>query len=235
MASQQDLGPRILLVEDDPTSRSFFLAVLQSLPAQVDCADSLLKARQQARLRQHDLLLIDVNLPDGTGIELLQQLQAVHPSISALAHTAETDTSIHQALLDAGFLEVVVKPISTERLMQAVRRGLARNQLDRRLADSSTLDWDESTALAALNGQRTHMNALRELFLSELPGTRDAVDSALRSDDEQALRNHLHRLQASCGFVGATRLAGAVRQLRGAPHSVHAHRQFREAVAALLH
>ncbi len=87
-------------------------------------------------------------------------------------------------------------------------------------------DWDEAAALAALNGQQHHLNALRELFLSELPGTRDAVDSALRLDDETTLRNHLHRLQASCGFVGAARLARAVRELKGDPGSMVARHQF---------
>ncbi|RYE87758.1 MAG: response regulator, partial [Oxalobacteraceae bacterium] len=53
--------------------------------------------------------------------------------------------------------------------------------------------------------------------------------------DDQALRGHLHRLQASCGFVGAARLAGAVRLLRGDPHSSTAQTQFHAAVAALLH
>ncbi|RBF96583.1 response regulator, partial [Xanthomonas oryzae pv. oryzae] len=63
----------------------------------------------------------------------------------------------------------------------------------------------------------------------------DAVDSALQISDEQALRNHLHRLQASCGFVGAARLAGAVRLLSGDPQSRSARTQFHAAVAALLH
>lgn len=103
------------------------------------------------------------------------------------------------------------------------------------VVDIAASDWDEAAALSALNGQQHHLNALRELFLAELPGTRDAVDSALQVSDDQALRSHLHRLQASCGFVGAARLAGAVRLLRGDPHSSTAQTQFHAAVAALLH
>ena len=68
-----------------------------------------------------------------------------------------------------------------------------------------------------------------------MPGTRDAVASSLQLSDEQAVRNHLHRLQASCGFVGALQLARAVRQLQGDPASSQARSQFSEAVAALLH
>ena len=63
---------------------------------------------------------------------------------------------------------------------------------------------------------------------------RDAVAQALREDDVRALRGQLHRLQASCGFVGAARLARAVRQLHQAPESTGAQGRFRVAVDALL-
>ncbi|HBK46994.1 MAG TPA: response regulator, partial [Xanthomonadaceae bacterium] len=215
-ASQQDPRPRLLLVEDDPISRGFFQAALEALPAHVDCADSMASALQHAARGRHDLLLIDVNLPDGTGVELLDAVRRLHPGIAALAHTADAGPELRRRLQDDGFLDVLSKPLSAERLLQTVRRGLARGRFGHAgTAASATaaIDWDETAALAALNGQQNHLNALRELFLAELPGTRDAVDSALRIDDDQALRGQLHRLQASCGFVGAARLAGAVREL----------------------
>lgn len=236
MASNQDPVPRLLLVEDDPISRAFFDATLQALPAQVDLADSVASALARAQTQAHDLWLIDANLPDGSGSELLRQLQRQCPGTLGLAHTADASATIRAQLLDAGFADVLLKPLSTERLLQSVRRLLARGRLGGTTGTAEpTLDWDETTALAALNGERAHLIALRELFLAELPGTRDAVASALQLSDDQAVRSHLHRLQASCGFVGAARLARAVRQLHGDPASSQARHQFSEAVAALLH
>lgn len=49
MATRQEPQPRVLLVEDDPISRGFLQAVLESLPAQVDWADSLSSALDRAR------------------------------------------------------------------------------------------------------------------------------------------------------------------------------------------
>lgn len=236
MASAHEPLPRLLLVEDDLISRGFFQAALESLPAQVDAADSVASALSRSRAQRHDLWLIDVNLPDGTGTELLDALHQLHPETPALAHTADGGAALQRRLQAAGFLEMLVKPLSAERLLQAVRRGLSRGRYSHALVGvQEATDWDETVALAALNGQQTHLNALRELFLAELPGTRDAVDSALKIADAHALRSHLHRLQASCGFVGASRLAGAVRTLRGDPQSPMAVTQFHEAVAALLH
>ncbi|MXV13231.1 response regulator [Xanthomonas sp. LMG 8992] len=238
MASTQDPVTRLLLVEDDPISRAFFDATLQALPAQVDLADSVASALALARAQTqaHDLWLIDANLPDGSGSDLLRQLQRQRAGPRGLAHTADASAAVRAQLLDAGFADVLLKPLSSERLLQSVRRLLARGRLGATHgAAEPTLDWDETTALAALNGERAHLIALRELFLAELPGTRDAVASALQLSDDQAVRNHLHRLQASCGFVGAARLARAVRQLHGDPASSQARHQFSEAVAALLH
>ncbi len=233
--------PRLLLVEDDTISRGFFRAALETLPAQVETADSLVTALERGRNGEHDLWLIDVNLPDGNGSQLLSALRLTRPDTPALAHTADGDTSIHARLRDDGFSETLVKPLSREQLLQAVRRALVNSpgSAARAVAAGGSEvereDWDEITALAALNGQRHHLIALRELFLAELPGVRDAVAQAVQQHDVGTLKGQLHRLQASCGFVGAARLARAVRQLHQAPESNGAHTQFKAAVESLLH
>ncbi|HYG06401.1 MAG TPA: response regulator [Stenotrophomonas sp.] len=236
MASREPPRPRVLLVEDDPISLGFFQAALEPLAIRLDCAGSISAALAQARDARHDLWLIDAHLPDGDGTTLLAQLRALQPATPALAHTA--DASASARLLAEGFIDVLIKPLPASELQQHVRRALpqrATREPASGAADSAQHDWDEAAALAALNGQQHHLNALRELFLSELPSTRDAVDSALRQDDEPALRSQLHRLQASCGFVGAARLAQAVRALRGDPRSPAARHLFHDAVASLLH
>ena len=228
--------PRLLVVEDDAISQRFLRDALDSLPAHVDAAGSLQAALACATLQRHDLWLVDVNLPDGDGFQLLEQLRARHPGVTALAHTADASPELRQRLLAAGFSEVLVKPFGRDQLLKMVRRTLALGGDDAGLpADETTADWDETSALAALNGQRQHLLALRELFMAELPIARDAVSQALAHDDTQALRGQLHRLQASCGFVGASRLGRAVRQLHQNPGSPQARTQFRDAVQSLLH
>ncbi|KRG46780.1 transcriptional regulator [Stenotrophomonas panacihumi] len=234
MASREPPRPRVLLVEDDPISLGFFQAALEPLALRLDSADSLAAALERSRDVRHDLWLIDAHLPDGSGSELLARLRTLHPGTPAVAHTADAGATAR--LLADGFLDVLIKPLPALELQQQVRRRLPTRAGSEAMGTIVIQrDWDEDAALAALNGQQHHLNALRELFLSELPGTRDAVDSALRQDDEPTLRNHLHRLQASCGFVGAARLAQAVRELRGDPHSPIARHHFHDAVAALLH
>lgn len=234
MASQPQSRPRLLLVEDDPISSGFLRIALEALPAEVDCCDSLAAALRLATERRYDLALIDARLPDGNGADLLDAMRRADLQLPALAHTAELSPGTRHTLYAAGFIDVLVKPISADRLRQAVRSSLTQERITTQDAAQAQQDWDEHAAMLALNGQRGHLNALRALFLTELPATGEAIESALRTGDIPELRNHLHRLQASCGFVGAARLAAAVRRLRDAPQSPERREQFRKAITALL-
>lgn len=228
--------PHILLVEDDPTSRTFLAAAAEALPAIVDAADSLATARALAAMHAYDLWLIDANLPDGSGIALLRQLRQRAPT-PALAHTAARDRSALDPLLDAGFVEALIKPLNAAQLQGALRRALGQGDVAEEATSTSCGKlpvWDEDAALGAMNGNRVHVDALRKLFLGELAGQRDAVLAALLTNDDGILQAQLHRLQASCGFVGAARLGAAVKQLRDGSGSIAARESFAHAAADTL-
>ena len=107
MNSAPGTMPSILLVEDDRISATFLSAALATLPARVhvaeDCAQAL------AASGPFDAWLIDANLPDGSGTWLLQHLRETDAAASALAHTADATAATRDALLRAGFAEVLVK------------------------------------------------------------------------------------------------------------------------------
>ena len=77
--------------------------------------------------------------------------------------------------------------------------------------------WDDAIALSALNGESANVQALRGLFRDELPAMQSAIQTALDTGDRKALNDTLHRLDASCGFVGAARLARIVQAMRHDP------------------
>ncbi len=234
--------PRILLLEDDPVSAAFLSAAIASLPARVDAAATLAEARALASVHSHDLWLFDANLPDGRGADLLAELRGRGITVTALAHTADARRDALDALIDAGFEEVLQKPLSVAQLQGAIRRVCANrvpiamdtSQHDEPIRCGKLPIWDDDAALRALNGHRAHVEAMRGLFAQELPRVSLRVSVALASEDATALRDELHKLQASCGFVGAARLGAAVAGLRDAQDATVAATRFRDALQDTL-
>jgi CheY-like chemotaxis protein len=235
--------PSVLLVEDDPTSAAFMAAALETLPLALETAASCADARAAAAAGTHALWLVDAHLPDGDGAVLLADLRALRPGVVALAHTASGESQLHEALRNAGFAGVLVKPLAASALREAVAGQLAVATDDDAMRQSGVREcgvseatlpaWDDAVALAALNGERAHVEALRRLFLSELPVAHAAVRAAAVASDGTVLAAALHRLAASCGFVGAAELAAAVAGLRAQPGSPAALARFERAVARL--
>ena len=220
MSDHKGMKPRLLLVEDDPISCSFMGAALEALPAQVDTADSIRAALALAG--GHDLWLLDANLPDGHGTELLAKLRIRFPATPALAHTADDSLALRTRLLEAGFADVLVKPLGAAGLQEAVRRwlGLA-SDAPLRIGEASSPFmalplWDEATALAALNGNQEHVATLRRMFVDELMRQHDVALDALGKGDTGLAKQVLHQLKASSGFVGALRLNAAAKNLENA-------------------
>jgi len=213
MDANESLGPvaatpfRVLLAEDDPVSRAFLAEGIRACGADlVDCGDGD-AALRLARAHVFDLLILDHHLPGRNGDAVLAALRggcdAASRSAPAIATSAARDAEA-TALLQAGFVEVLPKPMSLEILHHALRRH------------GCTSDWslDDEDALRACGSTDAVMRLRRLFFEQELPRVQEELDNA--DGDPQSLRPLLHRLQASCGFCGARRLASATATLQRA-------------------
>lgn len=209
-------SPQVLLVEDDPISREVLALALAGVPAAVTVAASLHDARAALADTVFDAWLVDAHLPDGAGIELLSVRPA---STMALAHTAATDATVLDRLIAAGFAEVLVKPLAAADVQAVVRRvlGLQVEPLASPAGCAKHPTWDDAAALRALGGDPRHVAGLRGLFVRELEPTLSRLHGAFDAGDAAALHAELHRLAASCGFVGAARLGAAVAQAAARP------------------
>lgn len=216
-------APRILLVEDDATSRAFLVAALAGLPADVAEAPSAAGALALAAAGPaFDLWLVDAHLPDADGASLLAALRLLAPGTPALAHTAACDPACARALRAGGFDGVLRKPVALAALRAAVR-GILRGNAGATVAEP-----------AAPVAVPPRMATLHALFHAELPEQRAAVVRAFADGDAATAAGVLHRLRASCGFVGAAALDAAVRALQADPASLDALRRFRACVDAVL-
>lgn len=226
--------PRLLLVEDDPISASFLADALSSLPAVVDVAGDIAQAVAIAREQVHALWLVDAHLPDGDGRDCLLALRAIHAT-PALAITAGASNEELDGLCACGFIEVLPKPVPVAMLLASVGRALdGPRAWVREPAPGKLPAWDEARALAALGGNHDALQALRKMFLAELPVFRGQLAAAHSNADAAAIRAVLHKLKAGCGFVGAARMAQAVDSLADAPLDAQARQRLEFAMDDLL-
>lgn len=215
--------PRLLLVEDDAVTAAFIAQALAPLPLRLSVAANLAQARARADGGEA-LWLFDARLPDGWGDDLLASLRARGWRVPALALTAEDDPAALGRLRSAGFTAVLAKPIGAAALRQAVSAAVA----------GPAAAWDDAAALSALGGEPEAVRALRRLFLKELPGQSSAIAAAWSARNHGALREHLHRLKASCALVGASGLLESVRALHADPGDPAAHSRLQAHVATLV-
>ncbi|MGM9638098.1 MAG: response regulator transcription factor [Butyricicoccaceae bacterium] len=116
---------KILLLEDDAVLGQGIRMALQSSAVQVDLCRTLAQGKAQAARCGYDLLILDVNLPDGSGLELLKQARRAGgvPVILLTANDLEMDIVTG---LESGADDYITKPFSLAILRARVNAQLRR-------------------------------------------------------------------------------------------------------------
>lgn len=115
------LEGKILVVEDDPDMREVMEFMLEQLGVGVVLAGSVEEAAAAAKTAQISLIISDLGLPGQSGLDLINVLgcRGKTPAIALSGYGAEEDVRASRA---AGFTEHLVKPVTPEKLLEAVRR-----------------------------------------------------------------------------------------------------------------
>ena len=117
---------QLLIVEDDQTLNEGLCKALQQEDRKIISCDCLKAARAQIALGIVDFMLLDINLPDGSGLELLKEIKASTPSLPVVLLTAnDTDHDIVQGL-ETGADDYITKPFSLSVLRARVNTQLRK-------------------------------------------------------------------------------------------------------------
>jgi two-component system, OmpR family, response regulator len=114
------MNPRILHVDDDPDIRLLISASLREFGYVVATAGTNAEALELARELKFDLSILDVKLPDGTGIELCQKIHELQPGIPVLYYSAYASDEEQEAALSVCGDAYLKKPVSAAILEQTV-------------------------------------------------------------------------------------------------------------------
>jgi two-component system KDP operon response regulator KdpE len=164
-------GPIILHVEDDTQIRRFVRAALEAESCRVVDADSMKRGLIDAATHKPDLVILDLGLPDGDGVEFIRDLRT-WSGVPVIVVSARQDEADKIAALDAGADDYLSKPFGIGELLARTRAQLRRRgqvggdgQTDVHFAD---VHVDLVHRVVTRNGEPVHLTPLEYRLLTFL-------------------------------------------------------------------
>ncbi len=127
------MNASILVVDDDETALSFLCPILQDNGYDVRAATTLEAAHRHINRGEADIIVLDVQLPDGYGPSLLERLSRDGAHIPVIVVTGYGDIDMAVEAMKLGAQDFIQKPVDIARLRQAVDRAAERVALQREL------------------------------------------------------------------------------------------------------
>jgi len=148
---QADSDSVVFVVEDDPGVRDGIRDLLDSLGIQSQSFESCERFLQHWHDGATSCLILDVQLPGMSGLDLQQRLATQGSHLPIIFMTAHADVPMVRRVMKAGAVDFLIKPINTEDLIQAIESSLARDRA-RRMRDATRKVLKER--LASLSQQQ---------------------------------------------------------------------------------
>ena len=119
---------KILFVEDEAAVRKNYVQYLQRYYANVYEVGSVKEAYKMYKNYQPSIMIVDINLPDGSGIELLQKIRKENHTVRAVMLTAMSNVETLLQATELKLTKYLIKPVAREEFMQALE--LAEQELN---------------------------------------------------------------------------------------------------------
>lgn len=202
------MSNHILLVEDDAFLRDGLKEMLEKEGYEVDCCSSIADARTALLDGKHNLLILDVMLPDGDGFSFCTSVRESGNNIPILFLTACDDEIQIVRGLDAGGDDYVTKPFKLQELLSRIRALLRRNSSS--IYNANGLVVDMNTMTVKKDGEVVFVTPTEFQILSALIRnnglivTRNVLlqniwDDAGNFIDDNTLSVHISRLREKIG------------------------------------
>jgi signal transduction histidine kinase/CheY-like chemotaxis protein len=187
---------KILIVDDEPEIVEVCMRTLEAEGYEVESAWSGREAIEKAREKGFDLLLVDIVMPDMSGLETFQRIRGFNPDIIGVVITAYGTLDHALSALDLGIKAFIIKPFTLEKLKKTVAEALEKVRLERENVRLKAL-----LPLFELNKTFLRTVDLNELLkqvvkVAERETKADGVSLALLDEETQSWT-----IKASVGFL----------------------------------
>jgi DNA-binding NtrC family response regulator len=118
------MRPVILVVEDEPALLEILSDMLERFDYDVRLAGTAADAYAVAATERPNAILLDINLPDATGTQTLDELRVLRPGVPIIIVTANADEGLARETLTRGAFDYVFKPFDMDRIGQVLEAAL---------------------------------------------------------------------------------------------------------------
>ena len=184
-----DEAPRVLVADDERALARIYEHACVRAGLQIDFVESVAEAQRLLRTRSYACAVLDKNLPDGSGVDLMHLIRTEYPSTQAFLVTAFANLESAVAAVRVGALDYMTKPFDLDELEARLRVALERwrvcKQTDQRIQEADRLAALGTLAAGVaheLNNPLAYICSNLEFVLAELPDLRaslDLIDPAL--------------------------------------------------------
>jgi two-component system, OmpR family, KDP operon response regulator KdpE len=173
-----DPTPTVIVVEDEANLRRFVRLALEAEGCEVFEADSVKRGLIETGTRKPDLLVLDLGLPDGDGIDLIRELRT-WSEIPIIVLSARTVEAEKVAALDAGADDYLTKPFGSAELLARVRAHLRRRHRagtdGPSVVEFGSVRIDLGRRVVEKNGQALHLTPIEFRLLAYVVANPDCV------------------------------------------------------------
>jgi two-component system nitrogen regulation response regulator GlnG len=120
--------PTLLIVDDEPSVLYSFRRVFAS-QAEILTAQTAAEGLRQFQARRPDVLILDLQLPDGSGLDVFEEVRKVAPKLPVIFITAHGTTQTAIETMKRGAFDYLVKPVDFERLQALLQRAFEAARL----------------------------------------------------------------------------------------------------------
>lgn len=225
--------PHALIVEDDANSAEMLAEIVAAEGFSTATAGTLLDARRQLAFRTPDIVLLDLTLPDGNGIELFDAVDRRDSEVVLITGQASVETSVQALRL--GATDYLIKPVNVARLRAVLARAGAASDTRGQLSAQEDLVEAEGR-FGRLWGRSAPMREVHRRIARVAPTAVTALITGESGTGKELVANTIHDLSrrakgpflaVNCGAISPQLIeselfghekgsfTGAVRQHRG--------------------
>lgn len=119
----------VLIVDDDAISLTVITNILKDNNFKVLCAESYKSAVAAIEENDLDLIITDINLPDGNGKEIIVKTKQIKPDVPVMVSTAHTNPDLIEDIINTGACAVIGKPVSTNNILSEINKHLKKTEI----------------------------------------------------------------------------------------------------------